>query len=279
MIIERLVSWMEVAPVDKKILAVDALVRAWQLASLSDEERDAAEAAMTCVLDDSDLEVRQSLSKALAEAVNPPRHLVLALAADDEKVSFPVFSNCSAFLDVELIHYVKTGTDGQQKAIASRPSLSPAVCTQIALTGCKPACVELVTNPEAQLNETDFFNMASRHGTCRDLRSCLLARPDIGMRARLLLIEYYAASLQDHDDLTDEKTIARKQKDLTEVCDKATITFAAHISDDEISDLVMALIERQKLTTSFLLRAICMGNLTIFAHSLAILSGQPLHRV
>ncbi len=279
MIIERLVSWMEIAPVDKKVMAVDALVRAWQLTDLSEHERDAAEVAMTCVLDDCDVEVRLALAKALGEAANPPRHLVLALAADIPKVSLPVFANCSALLDVELIQYMKTGNDDQQKAIASRPLLSSALCAEIAMTGCKAACIELVTNPEAQLAENDFYHMAERHGHCRDLRSCLLARPDIGMRARVLLIEFYAVSLQDVDENEDEKTRMRLQKELVEVCDKATITFAAQISDEEISDLVVALIERKKLTTSFLLRSICMGNLTLFAHSLAILSGQPLHRV
>ena len=79
LIIEKLVSWMDTAPADKRARAASALVRAWQVADLSEEQRESAEAAMTCMLDDPDEEVRLSLSEALAEAIEPPRHLILAL--------------------------------------------------------------------------------------------------------------------------------------------------------------------------------------------------------
>jgi uncharacterized protein (DUF2336 family) len=279
MIIERLVTWMEVAPLDKKVKAASVLVRAWHSAAMSDEDRDAAEAAMTCILDDPDMQVRVSLSEAIADLANPPRHLVLALAADSEEVSLPILSHCSALLDIELIHMVNSGTDEQQKAIASRPVLSATVCATLAKEGCKNACLALVTNPEAHLNRNDFYAIAERHGDCAELRSCMLVRHDIGMRARLLLIECYAASLVKTDDDMDAKQLIRKEREIQEVCDKATITFAAQITDQEIHEMVHALIARQKLTTSFLLRAICMGNLSLFAHSLAVLADQPLHRV
>ncbi|MGB7285537.1 MAG: DUF2336 domain-containing protein [Salaquimonas sp.] len=279
MIIERLVNWMESAPLDKRVKATDALVRAWQMSSLSDDERDAAEAAMTCILDDQDVEVRLALAEALSDIPNPPRHLVLALAADEPEVSIPILAHCSALLDIELLHYVKSGNDDQQFAIAARPLLTKTVCKLMAKEGCKGACLAMVTNPEAKLDENDFYNIAERFGDWSELRKCLLVRHDIGMRARILLIEFYATTLIEVDPEADPKTKLRKEKELQDVCEKATITFAAQISDQEISDLVCALIERQKLTTVFLLRAICMGNLSLFAHSLSVLSDQPLGRV
>ena len=121
MIIERLIAWMEIAPLEKRVLAADALVRAWQMPNLSEDERDAAEAAMTCILDDQDVEVRKSLSNALADSPKPPRRLVIALAGDEPEVSLPILANCSGLLDVELVHYVSIGTPDQQAAIASRP--------------------------------------------------------------------------------------------------------------------------------------------------------------
>lgn len=280
MIIERLIGWMETAPVEMREKAVIALVRAFQAPTLSQEDRESAEAAMTCILDDEDQKVRIALANALSETPNSPRHLILALANDEPSVSLPVLASSPVLLDGELIKIIVSGSNEQQMAIACRPVLSHSVCAALAKDGCESACLALVTNPAAHLDHNDFFILAERHGSQSELRKCLLARPDIGMAARVLLIELYALTLVDIDnDETDQKIVEKRKAEVIEICDKATITFAAQISDVEIRDVVYALIERKKLTTAFLLRSICMGNLSLFAQSLSVLSGQTLARV
>lgn len=280
MIIERLVGWMETAATEDRARAADTLVRAWHKSQLDEEQREAAEAAMTCILDDEDAEVRLAFAKALSEVPNPPRHLVLALADDEPMVSLPVLVGSPILLDIELISILRSGNDEQQMAIACRYHITPKVCRVIAREGSANACLMMITNPSARLSEDDFHEIAIRHGEESDLRKCLLARDDIGVRARVILIEHYALSLLKSDEADEDSAISdKRRRELIEVCDKATITFAAQISDREIREVVEALIERKKLTTSFLLRAICMGNLSLFAHSLSVLSGQSLARV
>jgi uncharacterized protein (DUF2336 family) len=279
MIIERLIEWMATASVDERIEATGALVRAWLRADLGEEEREAAEAAMTCILDDPQDDVRLALSEALGEISDPPRHLVLALAADEESVSLPILANSPTLLDGELIYYITNGTTRQHHAIAARAELSMAVCTSIAQNADAGVCLELLTNPACTLDDAGFLALAKAHGDHEDIRRDMLSRHDIGMKARILLIEKYAVSLLDDEIAEDERRRARHEQELIEVCDKAIITYAAQVSDDEISEIVLALIEAEKLTTAFLLRAICMGNLSIFAHSLAVLAGQSLGRV
>lgn len=280
MVIERLIGWMDTATAQDRARAVDTLVRAWHLSRLDDEELEAAEAAMTCVLDDPDESVRIAFSRALSELPNPPRHLVIALANDTPMVSVPVLVSARELLDAELVHILKTGSDEQHMAIACRPAITPAVTSAIARLAGEGACLVMVTNPASRPTEEDFHAIAERHGAEEDVRKCLLAREDIGVRARLLLIEHYAVSLLEEMQDEDAREIDGKRKaQLGEVCDKATITFAAQISEREIREVVHALIERDKLTTAFLLRAICMGNLALFAHALCVLSGQSLARV
>ncbi len=280
MVIERLISWMDTATSLDRARAVDALVRAWHLSPLADEERESAEAAMTCVLDDPEESVRIAFSRALSELPRPPRHLVIALANDTPMVSVPVLVSARELMDAELVHILRNGTDEQQMAIACRPAITPAVTSAIAREGGENACLIMITNPASRPGKEDFHQIARRHGADEDLRKCMLARDDIGVRARVLLIEHYALSLLDEDGAAGDEPASEKQRArLIEVCDKATITFAAQISDAEIREVVLSLIDRQKLTTSFLLRAICMGNLSLFAHALCVLSGQSLARV
>ena len=275
LIIEKLVSWMDTAPADKRARAASALVHAWQVAELTAEQRESAEAAMTCMLDDPDEEVRLSLSKALADAVEPPRHLVLALAEDSAEVSLPVLAQSLALLDGELVRLVERGTEEQQAAIARRPFLAEGVSAALAGHGCKFACLIMITNPAARITEDSFHMLAERFGDCSHARQCLFARPDIGMRARTLLIEKYAASLAEDEELDHP---ARELETL-EIAEKAIITYAAEVGDRENRQIIEALIGREKLTTAFLLRAICMGNLTLYCHALSVLSGQSTDRV
>ncbi len=76
MIIERLVGWMETADTEDRAKAADTLVRAWHKSQLDEEQLEAAEAAMTCILDDQDAEVRLAFAKALersAKSAAPSR--------------------------------------------------------------------------------------------------------------------------------------------------------------------------------------------------------------
>ncbi len=121
--------------------------------------------------------------------------------------------------------------------------LRQTVCRVIAREGSANACLMMITNPSARLSEDDFHEIAVRHGEESDLRKCLLARDDIGVRARVILIEHYALSLlKEDDDEDDGSTSEKRRRELIEVCDKATITFAAQISDREIREVVEALI-------------------------------------
>ncbi|WP_075996132.1 DUF2336 domain-containing protein [Salaquimonas pukyongi] len=275
LIIEKLVGWMDTAPADKRARAASALVRAWQVADLSPEQRESAEAAMTCMLDDPDEEVRLSLSTALAEAIDPPRHLVLALAEDSPEISLPVLAHSTVLVDGELVHLIENGTEEQQAAIARRAVVNERIGATLASHGCKFACLIMLTNPAARLTEDSFYTLAERFGDCSHARQCLFARPDIGMRARTLLIEKYAACLAEDEDLDHPA----RELETAEIAEKAIITYAAELGDSENRQIVEALIGRQKLTTAFLLRAICMGNLTLYCHALSVLSGQAPDRV
>ena len=275
MIIEKLVSWMDTAPAEKRAKAAGALVRAWQVAELTAEQRESAEAAMTCMLDDPDDDVRLALSTALAEAIEPPRHLVLALAEDSPEISLPVLAQSPSLVDGELVHLVEKGTDEQQAAIARRQSLTEGVSAALAEHGCRFACLIMATNPAARITEDSFYVMAERFGGCSHARQCLFARPDIGMRARTLLIEKYAASLAAETEMDRPA----REIETVEIAEKAIITYAAEVGDGENRQIVEALIKREKLTTAFLLRAICMGNLTLYCHALSVLSGQAPDRV
>jgi uncharacterized protein (DUF2336 family) len=280
MLIERFVGWMETAPSDKRAKATNALARAWLISPLGSDEREAAEATLTFLLDDPDPQVRLAIATALCAAHDAPRHIILSLAQDAETIAIPVLAASPVFLDAELVSIVSEGNDEYQVAIACRPAVGPDVCAAIAEHGCESACLALVLNPGARPSAEDFLMVAHRFGEDEELRRAMLDRHDIGMRARLHLIEKYALALiGECPPEAGPKQQQKREKEMREVCDKAAITYAAQVSQEGIFEIVDALISEKRLTTALLLRALCMGNISLFATALSRLSGQPLARV
>ena len=280
MLIERFVGWMETAPSDKRAQATNALARAWLVSPLGSDEREAAEATLTFLLDDPDPQVRLAMAKALCAAHDAPRHIILGLAQDAETIAIPVLAASPVFLDAELVSIVSEGNDEYQVAIACRPAVGPDVCAAIAEHGCESACLALILNPGARPSAEDFLTVAHRFGEDEELRRAMLDRDDIGMRARLHLIEKYALALiGECPPDAGPKLRQKRENEMREVCDKAAITYAAQVSQAGIFEIVDALIAEKRLTTALLLRALCMGNISLFATALSRLSGQPLARV
>lgn len=279
MLVERFLGWVETAPADRRANAVRALARAYLQSQFEGADQDAAEAALTCILDDCDPGVRQAMAEALAPDPASPRHVILALAGDTPEVSLPVLRLSPVLLDAELVEAVASGNAGQQEAIACREPLSATLAQAIAEQGSREACLALMLNPSAKPLPQAFLAIATRFGDDAELRTCMLARHDTGMQARLLLIEKYALSLVGREEAQNGFSRERQEAELRDICEKATITYAAQVTDEEIREIVVALVAAGKLTAAYLLRSICMGNISLFAHALSHLSGQRIERV
>ncbi|MFK7903405.1 MAG: DUF2336 domain-containing protein [Nitratireductor sp.] len=279
MLVERFIGWMDTAKVDDKAAATNALARAYLLSDMSTDEREATEATMTVLLDDPDISIRHALASAFAMETNAPRHIVLALAADILPISTQILSKSPVLLECELKNYVAKGKAEQQFAIACRPYISCSTAELIAELASNEACLAMLLNEGAELSNEAFKSIAVRFGDESDIRNCLLARADVPVGVRILLIEKYALTLMEGEGDANTPTTLSQNEKLQEVCDKATISYAAQVSDAEINEIVEALISTDRLNTSFLLRAICMGNIALFASALSALSGIELERV
>ena len=279
MFVERFIGWIDTAGDKEKAAATNALGRAFLISPMSEDERDAAEAAMTVLLDDPDVNIRLALADAFGHSDQAPRHIVLALADDVPSVSVPLLGKSPVLLECELNNFIKKGYAEQQFAIACRDYIAHSTCTLIAKHGPQDVCLAMLLNIGAHISGDAFNQIAERHGDNNDVRSCLLAREDVPMTARIMLIEKYALSLLPKAKEETEHETNKRLTEMQEACDKATITFAAQVNEQELCEIVDALIATARLNTGFLLRAICMGNIALFANALSALANVPLDRV
>lgn len=279
MLVQRLLAWIDTAPPDRRAEAASALARAYMHSPLAQPERQLAESAMVVLLEDDCAEVRLALAEALAGNPSAPRHVVMSLAVDTPEVAAPVLARSPVFVDAELVEFVGGGRAEAQIAIACRPAVSAVVAAAIAEVGEADACEVLLANPGADIPADFLHRIAERFGEAAPIRRLLLHHDRLRPRTRVLLIDRLAEAMVT-DAAPGALVPAPRLKALSrEAADKAVIAYAARAGEADLAEIAETLTAAGRMTTAFLLRATCMGNLSLFAHCLAALTGAPLGRV
>ena len=279
MIVKEWLRRIDGASVDVRIEAVAGLAEAWLGADLDAVDRDDVEAALTLVLDDASSRVRMALAEALARSPLAPRYIMLALAADQPAIARLVLRRSPVLSEAELVDIIAVSEPPYQCAIASRSRVTAGLAAAIAEVAAAEPCAVLADNPGADLRPGALARMAERHGDNGRLREVLLARPDLPMPVRQMLIARLGSVLGALAISRFSLGSERADRCVREACDKATVTLAAEAGDGDMAPLVAHLSERGQLTTSLLLRALCAGNVRFLEAALAHLSGMPRTRV
>jgi len=277
MIVRQFLRWIQTAAPGERADATSALARAYLYSDMTQEDRLAAEAAMTVLLDDPSPLVRLSLAEALASSSSAPHNVVLSLAHDQPDIAEVIAARSPLLVEAELVDLVAGSHERIQCAVASRAPLSAAVSAALAEVGCAAACLELIENPDASFSAAEVARIAERHGHLAAVREVLLEHDDLPVETRQALVAKLSDTLARfvaHKAWLPEE---RAQNVTREACDRATVALASETC--EAASLVHHLMESNQLTGGLVLRALIAGNLQFFIEALAQLSGFDARRV
>ena len=185
---------------------------------------------MTVLLDDCSPDVRFALADALAESEAAPRHVILALAADQEEIAIAVLSRSPLFIDSELVDIVAAASEALQTAIAARPAVSSAVAAAIAEVGDRLACWRLIENPAADVARISLRRIAERFGDEPEMRERLLALPNLPPDVRQMLIQRLSDALGSFVAVKSWVPEGRARQVTRDACERATVAIAAEIA-------------------------------------------------
>ena len=99
-------KWAERVPPVYRAEAARTLARAFFDERTAEDTRHAVEAGLTILLDDASPDVRRALADALCDSPEAPRHIMLALAADQAEIAVVVLARSPVFIDEELVDIV-----------------------------------------------------------------------------------------------------------------------------------------------------------------------------
>jgi uncharacterized protein (DUF2336 family) len=279
MIVRQFLQWVRTAGAAERAEATAALARAYLYSDLSHDDRAATEGALIMSLDDSSPLVRIALARALAFSENAPLVVILGLASDQPQVAGWVLQHSPLMVDGDLVDAAAAGDTAIQLAIANRGALTHTVSAAIAEVGAPEACLVLVENPSAEIAPLSLDRIVERFGHLAAIREALLARDDLPAPTRQALVTKLSETLAGFVTAREWLEAERAERVTREACEKATVTLAAISPRGEVQPLIEHLRASGQLNAGLILRALLSGNIALFEHALADLSGLPLTRV
>ncbi|PRD42275.1 hypothetical protein C5748_17615 [Phyllobacterium phragmitis] len=279
MIIEHFLKWIGGAPVAQRQVAASALARAYLQSNLSLEERCAAEAALTLLLDDPSPKVRAAIAEAFSISHHAPLQIVMALANEQVEISGFILARSPLFSDIDLIDRVAMGEEPVQRLIAMRPQVSFALSAAIAEVAAPAACTDLLRNSAAQIASVSFRRLAERLGHNARVRAALLEHKHLPADCRHMLAVRVGEALSRMEIVMAMMGKARVERVARDACMKVSLDIADSTGPQEHLALVEHLRLRGDLTTAFVIRTMAYGKIDFFGAILVALSGQPERRV
>jgi uncharacterized protein (DUF2336 family) len=279
MIVRQFINWIRTASAGERAEATRSLARAWLISDLSKDDRAAAEGALLMLLDDASPLVRQAMAEVFARSSDAPAAIVQALSLDQPSVALPVLEHSPLLIDADLVDIIATGNCEMQCAVARRVNLPASVCAAIAEVGTAAAALELIENAYAELPPFSWDRIVERHGHLAAIRESMLVLEDLPSATRAALVAKLSETLTQFVVARNWLSAARAVRIAGEARDRSTVNIAARSRGDDMRGLVRHLRATGQLTAGLILRALLSGNLELFDHALAELSGLPLSRV
>lgn len=278
MLVTSFLAWIENAGPQERAEATDMLAHAYLERTLGEESPEAAEAALTLVLDDPAKIVRRALAGTFADHWSAPRHIVLALAADHPDVAAPLLARSPVLQEADLVDLASHSEPKALVAMALRPLVTERLAHAIVMRGERESCLALSGNPHAEIGDGDLLAIAVRFGKDGVMRDALLDRAHVPPAVRHQLMISLSDSLRAFAGEGGFLNVEKNRRMVEEALQQGTIAIAAQ-ARGSLPDFVRHLREQEKLTPGLLLRSVLGGDLGLLTEALADLTGMASGRV
>ncbi|WP_312146546.1 DUF2336 domain-containing protein [Brevundimonas sp.] len=264
---------------DERAAAAHKLCRSIDRMPLDETDRAAAQKILTVMANDAAELVRRALAVTLKASDLMPREVARRLVADVDSVALPIISCSPAFTDDDLIEIIRAGSAVRQSAVAGRERVPRDVATVLAAEGCQTAVRALAANDNADLSEAALGVVIDRFGQTSEIVSAIAYRQVLPLSVTERLVALASDAVREHlvtrHAVAPETAIQFSQF----ARERATVDLVdqARVSND-LPAFVASLNARRALNASLLLRALARGQMALFEHALAELTGTPHHR-
>jgi len=243
---------------------------------LTENEYNLAKEIMRLMAKDIEISVRQALSQSIKHAVRLPHDVALQLARDVEQVALPILESSTALTDEDLIAIINEGSDLKHEAIAGRTNVSAEVSDALISNAGEKAVTVLMKNITAQITEQSLGKAVDKFNASDSVKEAMVKRATLPVTVAERLSAMVSESLKDYLVAHHNLSASVASDLILQSRERSVVGMTSGRSEREIEKLVAQMYNNKRLTPSIVLRALCMGEVTFFEASIAIMANVPL---
>jgi uncharacterized protein (DUF2336 family) len=244
------------------------------------EERMIAYAIIDRVLPEVEIEIRSELSRFLKNVPWLDHRLAARLANDVLEVAEPILAESLALSDDDLLQVIERHSIGHARAVAKRRTLSAPLSSALVKTDDEICVLRVASNDNAEVDVHSMHRIMDRFGENMAVVESVSQRSTLPLsiveRLTAVVGGKVLQRLIERHNLPAHRVSRLIQYGREHVL---LTNFALDQSADEIRELVERLAENRLLTTSLILRALCLGNFTFLIPALATQAKIPMRNV
>lgn len=221
--------------------------------------------------------VRESLSVNLKASRQLPHAVALRLAQDVDAVALPILEFSDVLEDEDLVALVQAVPETKQLAIARRNTVSEAVADALVRTDNRNVVATIVANEGAEIAETTLNRVVERFGDVEDIQEPLVQRSKLPLTVAERLVSKVSDRLKSYLVARHDLSSDAASELVLRTRERATARLLGKNNDAlDIERLVEQLAVNNRLSSSLVLRTLCMGDVPFFEAAVARMAGVPL---
>ena len=248
--------------------------------NITEKGRQIAESIFRIVVRDVELKVREALSESLKNSKKIPHDIVKALINDEESVSLPFIKYYSDLSHEDIISIIEAQNVNKQKAVAMRKNLSEDISHYIAEKCPEEVIGVLISNETAKIQEKTYNLIVDRYPDSETIKRNMVYRSELPVSIIERIVNSLSEELQRRLIIMHNLPNDIASDIVEQVKEKATLKISEEYSSDkQIEELIHQLYTSNRLTSTLVVRSICMGDLKFFEYALVYLSNTPIIEV
>jgi len=242
------------------------------------QEQQLADDILRALVKDKDETLRQHISEILKDNLLLPHDIVTALANDfADVVACPILENSYLLSEEDLTELISNDISSPRlEAIARREALSADVSSALMMKHIPQVMTVLFKNNNAQLNEEEIITALENVEPSEEMMTFATQRRELNtisqQKLKVMAVKagYNRFSQSLDDELEPEEVVeaARLYSLLGMTLEQ--------VKGEGMPQLVHQLAQQGRLSISLLLRALCIGELSLVEHALSQMAGIPL---
>ncbi|WP_421695230.1 DUF2336 domain-containing protein [Aestuariivirga sp.] len=234
--------------------------------------------AMRLVADES-AEVRKVLSEGLSKQADLHADLLFAIVSLEDELALPFLSQTPALTRWHMLAVLRAGDEARQAIVALRSDITAEAVDFITTTLSLPVNALLLENTDAVIRPANYDKLYLRFCDEKVMLDILLARPDLPPVIRINQARKSAGNLHALVASRGWLPAFETVELVTDAEEVAIIQVLAAAKPEDLPKAITYLMDSELLTPSLIVRAACLGAMTVVAQCFAILADAPLWRV